>query len=540
MPESDQTQIEKLHQQLQAATETIEALKTAADSRMTAPGGKQLAVAKAIATLQNSLAVRSQQLRHTEARFRTLFEHSPLMAFTVEQSGKITHANQVAVEALDRTLLDLKGSYFASLFRTESALRLKKANHSDEPEIPNLVLASGRQVDITVAPIPGVPERQVLLHDVTEQRLVEKQLHHSQQMDAVGQLAGGIAHDFNNQLCGIVGYAELLKLKPMAQDKKVQQYLDNILAACGRAEDLVNGLLVFSRRGRMESNLVDINQVISGVIDITLHTFDRRISIVRDLRAESPFVMGDASQLESSLMNLALNARDAMPDGGELNFQTRATESCPGEPGFLDIFVRDNGTGMEPRVLPRIFDPFFTTKPLGKGTGIGLSAVYGTVQSHGGTITVESKIGLGTTFHLRFPLAQGAQRSSNLSSALRAGRGSILLVDDDQAVRESSQELLFQLGYEVQVAASGKEALATFQSCHQKIDLVILDLVMPDLHGSEVLAQMREITPSVPVLLISGFSAVEPDYPSDGFLPKPFTAADFSTAISTLLTQNHG
>jgi two-component system, cell cycle sensor histidine kinase and response regulator CckA len=540
MAELESTIIKQLQRQLLAATETIESLKSAADSRMAEPGGEELAVAKAIATLQNSLAVRSQELLHTEARFRALFEHSPLMAFTIDQTGKITHANQVAIEALDIPLPDLKKSFFASLFLRESAIRLKNANETTESEIPGLNMVGGREVDLTVAPIPGVQERQVLLHDVTQQRLVEKQLHHAQQMDAVGQLAGGVAHDFNNQLCGIVGYAELLKLKPFADDPKVQKYLQNILTACSRAEDLVTALLAFSRRGRMESNRVDINQVINGVIDIASHTFDRRITIARDLRAESAYVMGDASQLESALLNLALNARDAMPEGGELSIKTQIYAGSAGQADKLDIYVRDNGSGMSPGVLTRIYEPFFTTKPLGKGTGIGLAAVYGTVQGHGGSIDVQSEVGLGSTFHLRFPLAQGPEFQHSQTPKLRSGRGSILLVDDDEAVRESSQELLVQLGYQVQVAASGTEALSLFQSSHQDFDLVILDLVMPDIHGSEVLSAMRKISPTIPVLLISGFSAMELEYPSDGYLPKPFTAAAFSTAISTLLHQNHG
>ena len=407
--------------------------------------------------------------------------------------------------------------------------------------------------------------------DITDRIQLEEQLRHSEKMKAIGQLAGGIAHDFNNQLSGILGSAELLLLK--LNDPESRSYAEIIRTAGTRSSGLVKQLLVFARKGTVVSTPVNMHHLLAEVVGLLQHSIDRRITIVQRLDAARPMVLGDPSQLQSALLNLGINARDAMPDGGELVFATRLVEVEKPAPSeelasgrYLAISVRDTGHGMSREVLGRLFEPFFTTKAAGKGTGLGLAAVYGTVRGHGGVIRVESDVGRGTTFTLLLPLAAetsaeptrkgppelrqsgaGGPLSASCGSRpalpAQAGQGHILLVDDEEVVRLATCQMLESLGYRVTVCCDGFEALACLEKSDSGFDFAIIDLMMPRMSGPELFEALRRLRPELNVLIISGFNqdvsvAGLLAHRGVSFLGKPFQMDELARKIEELGLDN--
>jgi two-component system, cell cycle sensor histidine kinase and response regulator CckA len=373
----------------------------------------------------------------------------------------------------------------------------------------------------------------------------EMRLRQHEKLGAIGQLAGGIAHDFNNQLTGILGFAELLSTR--VRDPTLLRPLDHIMQAAQRSADLTRQLLSFARKGKVLTVTVRMHEVIQQVVDLLAHSIDKRIHIVTDLQAAPDTVLGDPGQLQNALLNLALNARDAMPNGGELRFSSRIIEKPPKEEGSgprgscLQIDVCDTGIGMDAETRRHIFEPFFTTKEAGKGTGLGLASVYGAVRSHGGTVRVASEPGHGSRFSVLLPLLTDViPESRQAAPAGRHDGASILVVDDDDAVRLLLVELLGGLGYHVTACVDGAEAVERFRSGWRDIDLVILDLVMPRMGGGEVFTAMKAIDPSLRVLLISGYSSQGAaqailEEGACGFVAKPFHAADLGRQIEEAL-----
>jgi PAS domain S-box-containing protein len=388
--------------------------------------------------------------------------------------------------------------------------------------------------------------------DITERKQLEEQLRQSEKMQAVGQLAGGIAHDFNNQLSGILGYADLLASK--LEDETLVRYANGIRSATERAATLTGQLLAFSRKGKYLSIAVKIDKVIADVISILEHSIDKRIKIQQDLKAWPTTTIGDPNQLQNALLNLALNARDAMPQGGEIIFRTDIAtldnEFCRNhpyelEPGqYLKVSVTDNGCGMDKTVQKHIFEPFFTTKELGKGTGMGLASVYGTVRSHHGAITVYSEIGHGSTFRLYLPLAdEDAEETALPRDIPVTGNARILIVDDEEVVREVGAEMLRELGYRVTTCKDGQEAVEYYKKTWSYIDLVVLDMVMPELGGKDAFIAMREINPHVRAILSSGYSINGEaqsilDEGVISFIGKPFRQAAFAQVVAHALGVN--
>ncbi|MBN2711866.1 MAG: transporter substrate-binding domain-containing protein [Planctomycetes bacterium] len=385
--------------------------------------------------------------------------------------------------------------------------------------------------------------------DVTERQRMEDQLRQSEKMQAIGQLAGGIAHDFNNQLSGVLGYADMLSSK--LEDEKLKRYVDNIMMAGKRAADLTKQLLAFSRKGKYLSMPVDIDKVLSEVVAILEHSIDKRISISQILKARPSVTLGDPTQLQNVFLNLALNARDAMPEGGSLIFETDISElkedfckkhAYSISPGvYLKVSVTDSGCGISEDVKKHMFEPFYTTKGLGEGTGMGLASVYGTVRSHHGAITVYSEEGHGTTFHVFLPLSDhdGGKADRHEASIVR-GTARILIVDDEEVVRELGSEMLRDLGYKVVTARDGKEAVKYYARSWRHIDLVILDMVMPVMSGRDTFIAMREINPDIRAILSSGYSinGEAQSILDDGvmeFVGKPFVQAQLSDAIARVL-----
>jgi PAS domain S-box-containing protein len=385
--------------------------------------------------------------------------------------------------------------------------------------------------------------------DLSERENLEDQLRQSEKMRAVGQLAGGIAHDFNNQLAGVLGYADILihRLK----DTELSRYAQTIKTAALRSADLTKQLLAFSRKGKDLSIAVDLHEVMAEVISILQHSIDKRIEIETALDAPCPTVLGDPSQLQNAILNLTINARDAMPDGGRLRLETstitlshETMPSLPSEltPGqYIKVAVSDTGTGMTEETLQRIFEPFYTTKEQGKGTGMGLASVYGTVQNHQGDIAVRSKIGQGTTFDLYLPLhEEQSEKPEATEEALTHGSAHILLVDDNDLVRHLGADILESLGYEVSVCADGKEAVTHYQQAWEKIDLVIMDMVMPKMNGPQAFGEMKRINPNIRAILSSGHSLEGQaqnllNKGALGFVPKPYKVSELATAVAGAL-----
>ena len=393
--------------------------------------------------------------------------------------------------------------------------------------------------------------------DVTERKLAEiaeenlrDRLRQAEKLEAIGQLAGGVAHDFNNQLCAIMAFAE--SLEELAGDETQRQFAQNILRSCQRSADLTRKLLAFARKGSLVCEPVDLHQIIHEVVSLLRHTLDKRIVLRTRLTAERWVVEGDPAQLENALMNLAINARDAMPGGGMLAIDTRIRtlddaicrtmpyEISPGT--YLEVGLTDTGTGMDRETLHHIFEPFFTTKGLGQGTGLGLASVYGTVNQHHGFIQVYSTPGQGACFKLYLPLASGpaAPAPPPARREIQPGTGHILFVDDEPFVVQGASTFLASLNYRVTVCEDGADCLEFFAREWQDVDLVILDLVMPGIGGQEAFQALRRIHPEVKVLLISGFNLEDEARQllkagALGYLQKPFRRYELAIAVARAL-----
>ncbi len=383
--------------------------------------------------------------------------------------------------------------------------------------------------------------------DITTRKQAEEALRHAQKMDSIGQLAGGVAHDFNNMLVGILGAAELLRRGTVALPER-DALLDLIVHSGRRAADLTGKLLTFSRRGRMQARLLDVHQVIDDALGILGRSIDRRIQIHRRFGNQVWVVRGDPAELESAILNLGINARDAMPDGGVLEISTSLRELVPAAAEattiaagpYVQIDVRDTGHGIPKNIQLRVFEPFFTTKGQGLGTGLGLAAVYGAVTEHGGSITLLSEPGQGTLFRILLPLAEGdtvQPTGDSRPPTAHSERGSVLVIDDEEAVRTVSSLLLRDLGYDTLTAEDGVAGLALFEANRSVIRAVLLDVNMPHMDGRDCLKRLRRLDPNVRIIMCSGFTeeALERDGADHGiavFLKKPFRRDDLAAAIT--------
>lgn len=406
---------------------------------------------------------------------------------------------------------------------------------------------------ITASPLTAASDAQqgavFVLQDITRERELNEQLEHARKMEVIGQLAGGVAHDFNNMLTGIRGAAELAEAQ-CRRDGAHPQYMDVIIQTVDRAADLTRKLLDFSRKGKLFSTPIDLHDSIRRALELLERSVDPRIEIKSYLNAAVPVVVGDPTQLENALLNLGLNARDALPEGGEIIYATAnqrlSRERCrdleleESEGDYLTVTVKDNGTGIQEKHLKHIFDPFFTTKEVGKGTGLGLAAVYGMVKGMHGAVDVFSHPDEGTEIILYLPVESGVKPQTTPVVEVVPDRwqGRVLLVEDEQVVRTTAVRMLQMLGFEVDTAADGLEAVN--KASAGNYDLAVLDLVMPKLHGKDAFVRLKELDPQLPVLIVSGFTMNQTVHDliaqgAAGFMAKPYSMADLQMWLHRLV-----
>jgi len=390
--------------------------------------------------------------------------------------------------------------------------------------------------------------------DVTERKDLESQFHQSQKMEAVGRLAGGIAHDFNNLLTVMMGYAELT-LTDLAPDLPLRADIAEILSAGERSRDLIRQLLAFSRQQVLAPRVLSLNAVVSSIEPMLRRLVGEDVEVVCGLSPDIGPILADVGNIEQVIVNLAVNARDAMPDGGTLTIETGERDLPSTEPArsglgasvpHVLLAVSDTGTGMDDATKARIFDPFFTTKEQGKGTGLGLSTVYGIVKQSGGEIAVYSEPGEGTTFKVYLPRTSGVAEpivAAPAQEPVRGGHETILVVEDEPMLRAFCHSVLSRLGYQVVVAANPEQALPIFKARPDEIDLVITDIVMPGMPGTELADRLVQIRPSQRVVFVSGYTTLAlsaRQEPSARFplLEKPFSPASLGRLVRTVLDRD--
>jgi len=395
------------------------------------------------------------------------------------------------------------------------------------------------------------PSVLVVARDVSERKQLEAKLLQSQKMEAVGQLAGGVAHDINNFLTPILGYTELMQRKPDRTDLRAEGFR-TIIEATERCRDLIQRLLAFGRRQVFELKGVDLADEVRQVERMLRALLRENIALVVGVPDEQVPVAADVTQLQQVIVNLAVNAQDAMPQGGTLTITLgRRRKRDPEAPaGFVDeavLTISDTGSGMSPEVIKQVFEPFFTTKPRGKGTGLGLSTVYGVVQQHRGTVDVTSELGVGTTFHIRMPIARGtAIASIDVLTGDHDIRGTetILLVEDNDSVRVLAERVLGEAGYVVLAAADGASAVSLARVHEGRIDLLVTDVVLTDVDGRALESRLLAIHPKMATLFVSGHSEETIDLGSDAdvsirLLRKPFGIDELLVAVRDVLDE-HG
>ena len=408
------------------------------------------------------------------------------------------------------------------------------------------------ELDLTVSPVRG-PGDQVANYtyvgrDITQEAALEEQLRQSQKLEGIGLLAGGVAHDFNNILTGILGYANMLE-PDAAPGSTMQEGLHVIQQAAERAAELTKQLLSFARQGKRQNTTVDLNSSILEVVSLLTRTVNKNISVTEHFDTDQATVLGDPGQLQQIVLNLAINGRDAMPQGGSLTFRTWRqrlnAEQLMAHPGakpgvFVALSVSDTGVGIEKKNLRRIFEPFFTTKEAGQGTGMGLAMVYGIVKGHKGFIDVASEIDKGTTFTVYVPATDVVLATAHAAELPGKGHGRILVVDDEEVVRKLAREMLRRAGYDVVTATGTTEAVTWYRAHPHEADLVIIDMVMPGKDGQECFKALKAIDPDVRAILSTGYgldghAQDTLDAGMVGYVQKPYHMDDLVTAVADAL-----
>lgn len=514
------------------------------------------------------------KLELSEERYRYLVQNSPDIIYTLDDQGNFTFISQAVRRLLGYDAEELIGKHYSNIIFEEDLdrakwffnerrtgeraatgvqLRLKAAEGHDSfrsCEIRHLTIelkATGmydrapQQAGKVYTGTHGVAR------DISDRKRLEAQLHQAQKMEAVGTLAGGIAHDFNNLLMGIQGYTSLMLLKIDPKEPSYQR-LKSIEKYIESGAELTKQLLGFARGGKYDVKPVDLNDLVEKTANMFGRT-KKEIVITSDYEKDLWPVEVDQGQIEQVLLNLFVNAWQAMPGGGSLSLKTKnetldaaAVNPYGLNPGpYVLVQVADSGLGMDENTQRRIFEPFFTTKEMGRGTGLGLASAYGIVKNHNGLIDVKSKIGEGSTFNIHLPASRKpVQEESNSNDTILHGPETVLLVDDEDMIIEVGAEILEALGYKVLTAKTGREAVEIFKAHKQEIDIVVLDMIMPGMGGGDAYDQLREVDPRVKVLLSTGYSLKGEaseilQRGCNGFIQKPFNIKLLSQKLREIL-----
>ncbi len=505
-----------------------------------------------------------KEIRNTNAYNRGLIESTLDPLFIISPLGRLMDINRAAERLTGFSKEELLGREFSTLF----------SEHSDAKEIFRQALKNGEVKGYSLNLLNQEGEASPFFvnasvfrneegetvgviaaaRDITDLKKAEERLYQAQKMESIGKLAGGVAHDFNNLLTGIMGYANLLKIE-LPPGSTHHEAVGVIEKAAERASDLTRQLLGFARQGKIMNIPVNLNSIIRDINELMIRTLNKNIVIRLELGESELWVQGDPGQLQQVVLNLVVNAKDAMPDGGILTFHLQKTEidsqfclSHPGiKPGtYVELSVSDTGSGIPLSIQNRVFEPYFTTKKEGEGTGMGLAMSYGIIKNHMGGIYLTSELGKGSIFQIYLPFYKEQDKSfpeTQPETKIPRGEGFILLVDDESIIRELSSTLLQQLGYQVKAVSNGQEAIDYYQQHSKEIDLVVLDMIMPGMNGPETYALMKDINPRVKVMISSGYGRdgkVQELMKNGvvGFVQKPFRIQELASEVANAIKSN--
>ncbi|NOY53597.1 MAG: response regulator [Deltaproteobacteria bacterium] len=517
-----------------------------------------------------TLSRTTDHLRKSQAQMQAIMDNSPAIVTLKQHDGTYIMANRQFETLFGKTTGEILGKSCYDFCSREVAdeltehdrevLRSGNPVHHEE----QFFVGENEHVFLTVRFL--LPSREddhsticAISTEITslkqmqiDQVKLEEQLRQAQKLESIGQLAGGVAHDFNNMLTGMIGFSTLA-LRDMPEEHPVRKYLEIIKETGERAASLTNQLLAFSRKQVLEMQQIQLNELFRDLSKMLKRLLGEHVHIELALDPDLPPILADPTQMEQILMNLTVNARDAMPKGGWIKIRTTYTEVSPHEAramgeikagNYVRVTVEDTGEGMTPEVQERIFEPFFTTKSVGQGTGLGLSTVYGIVKQHKGHIVVESEVGKGTRFSLYFfpyrtQIESPADEVEENETA-RKGAGTILVVDDEKIIREFTKATLAPLGYRIVTADSGREALLHIEEIGE-IDLLLTDMVMPGMGGKELAEAVQHKQPGIKVLFMTGYSSAQPPLDKDNhetdLILKPLTPEALAEKIRTMLQE---
>ena len=495
-----------------------------------------------------------------------------LLAKAIDQASDLIMITdrRATIEYVNSTFEQVTGYASAQLVGQTPRLIFRQASNSERDESLHGALAESQpwhgrlpicrvdgtciEAELAVSPVRDasgdVTHFVVLGRDITQQLALESKLQMAQKMEAVGHLAGGIAHDFNNLLTGVLGHASMLKMS-VQRGGEIYEGLDIIEKAASHASELTQQLLGFARGGKLRDTPVDLHDTIHDVVSLLRRTIDKNIAITQRAQAKTAVILGDPGQIQQVILNLGINSRDAMPDGGELIFETEVVDisedycqyhNYARAGRYVMLSVTDSGHGIPKEIQGRVFEPFFTTKDQGKGSGMGLAMAYGIVKNHGGHINIYSEVGVGTCVKCYFPWAAGmnATRDSTTETSPVRGSGHILVVDDEGVVRDIASRMLEGLGYHAVTASDGQEAIDYYRQHGDGIDLVIIDMIMPRMGGHECYRMLKQIDPHVRAILSTGYglNGAAQAMLDDGVLQliqKPYIMAQLAETVAHAL-----
>ncbi len=507
-----------------------------------------------------------EKLRESEQLYADLFEHSPDMYHIIDRDGKIVSCNQTEVELLGYTKDELIGAdvrilypedYQEEVIRHLDTIFYRRKNLSGHEE--RVIRKDGSLLDVSVNTSlmyeNGEPIKvRVVMRDISEKKMMQEKLLQIQRIDSLGSLAGGIAHDFNNVLVSVLSAASIMKRK-MKEDDSWYEYVEMIESSARRGGALTRQLLSFGRQSDVTFRPIDANEVVRETVKLMERSLDKSIRMEIDLTDDFALIEGDERPLQQVLMNLILNARDAMPDGGRVKLSTSIESMVQGvaqapfeEPAkYLVMRVDDSGVGMDEETKEKIFEPFFTTKESGKGTGLGLSVVYGIVNKLKGFITVESEPQNGSSFKIYIPRyeleVRPSAKKTESKKQVTGGSEHILVIEDETPVGRMIRDMLRDFGYNITVCNSGERGLNELSTHDRKYDLLILDLNMPNVSGREVLLRLREFNKTIPVIISTGYGDhileeqnIKPM--PQGYIQKPYDEYEIGHLVRRVLDEN--